>query len=269
MVSIKFFLILTGLLVNSAIVTAAVLYLKYALSENKIKKIYIKWIPAALLALQSIIIHICNRYANNNREAKYALQMVITFVFCIVGDILLIYNGNETFIIGMASFLIFYIIFGYTRLGEVYRFIRNNDSLDAYDIRRLVKSKAVMVFFIMVELLVASLTFGYLIMQIASNHNYDTALFFVAVVVYFITMTISSTIHLIYLFIYKNLKNAITYTGIFIFMLSDFLVVLADVKYNNSVQFQYSTIIIYWIAICLIGNAVFLPEEEKINYYPW
>lgn len=252
---------------NLLIVVVAGLYIKLVLLETPRFKIYIKWIPAFILFMQSIYLSYYYRKNNDNKSLKYCILISICFLFCIGGDICLALRQEYMFFLGMLIFMMFYIVFGSVRVVDVYKFLRNENSIEEYNVTRLCHNKKLMVLFVIIGLLVSGLGFSYLLIQIIHNDKYDHPIYFVAISIYFLAMLYASNTHLVMLFVYRDTKYYLAYVGIIVFMVSDFLVMLFDVKYNNVIM-ESIYMAIYWCSLIVIGASCYAKEINDF-YLPW
>lgn len=255
------------LITNFLILVVAVVYIKIAIIDTPQIKVFIKWIPAFLLFMQALYLSIYYWKISDKKSAKYCAILSICYILCIAGDIFLAQPQNYMFLLGMLVFLLFYVVFGSIRIVEVQQFFRNDDALEGFNCIRLCKNKMAMALIIILSLAVSGLSFAYLILQVLHNNQYDHPLFIFATTVYFMAMLYASNTHLIVLFVYQRTKYYLAYIGIILFMLSDFMVLLHDLKYNY-VAIECIYMGIYWFSLMIIGSTCYF-RESVVAYLPW
>ena len=242
-------LIIPYILVSTLIVINTVIYCKYVLVDEDNIKLFIKWIPALLLWIQSFNSAIIYQKQNDRKSVIYASLFGLGYVFCGIGDIILIFPGWSMYISAMILFMIAYLWFGSAQISDIRSFPNPNKSIGKF---------IILTIFWLVSL------FGliYLILQIAQNQEYDNIAFIIGVSIYFFAMMYAGILSCIKFLLYQTLVSALSFIGIILFIISDFIMVLHDVRYNL-VELEIAVMVLYWMGLTILSWSVC---QKKVQY---
>lgn len=227
-----FNLLLTGLYINNVIF------------DQNINPLYIKWIPVTLLFIQTLIFTIY--YHIKQYDITYMIYLLLAYLFCISGDILLIYD--EYFFYGMITFGISYLLFGLGRIDKILNIKIEKDY-------KLLSGILVIIFLEIAQIIIAFVLFMY------KRNNYAEA---IPMVIYSLFIMFSLIMHYIYLMKNRNQYASFSLIGLIIFNISDLMVVIQYIDLIDSKIFHSIEIALYWIGLSLISFSI-----EKILKYEY
>src|ERR1700753_2434237 len=95
--------ILILILSTILIVINSLVYTKYVIYDDIFSlEYYIKWIPDSILILQTLFF-LCYFFYENNTTYQYyyCIYMLCAYITCGFGDVLLIFDSNIMYMIGM------------------------------------------------------------------------------------------------------------------------------------------------------------------------
>ncbi|MEM3061967.1 MAG: lysoplasmalogenase family protein [Nitrososphaerota archaeon] len=255
--------ILTYTIFVVLIVVSAACYIKLALiDENKIE-FFTKWIPCALLSLHSGGWTIIYRLRLETNMLIFSLLCTMANIFCLVGDIILIIPDGTPFLVGMMVFLIAYILFGSARINDILAYLK------LYVCSRYLEGGRKIIFLklaLPLTLIFAAGIVGLvysLVLMVGGNVFYGRTLVFPSII-YFLGMMYAVSTHLANLFFYKKISSAISFVGILFLVVSDFLIILHDFRYNE-LHLEILVMVIYWSGLVMINWSVGEKDENDIH----
>lgn len=224
-----------------------VLYINDVIINESNNAIYIKWIPVSLLFFQTLIFTVY--YYMKDYDITYMVYLLIGYLFCISGDILLIYD--EYFFYGMITFGISYLLFGLGRINKILN-VKIEKSF------KLLSGILLIIFAEIVQIILAFVLFIY------KKDNYAEA---IPMVIYSLFIMFSLIMHYIYLITNRNKYALLSLIGLIIFNISDLMVVIQYIELIDSKIFHSIEIALYWIGLTLISYSIENRLKYEIEYY--
>lgn len=249
------FMILCAITINISALIVASLYIKFGIIDANPIRIYIKWIPAALFLIQSIVLTIYHTRKCDVNASKICAYLIFCYACCISGDIFLELDKFYFFLAGMLMFFIFYIFYGTSRVKYIVNFYGN------WYLAYIPFCHPLKIAGLAAWLIINAAAFAYAIIQIQKNNTYNHPLFLFAVSIYFVAILYATAVHLLNIFVTCNKKNTLALIGIIIFAVSDLLVLLQEVKFVSIIT-EIVAISLYWFALMIIGWSSYLCEQE-------
>jgi len=172
---------------------------------------------------------------------KYCQYLAIAFIVCAVGDILLIYN-DQKLVIGIFVYMIAYYVLAWAR----------HQSINFYfSIKRraIINFVCWLVFFLM-----CAAAFSYIIYIIneSSNFKLNKTAMTIVISLYASSIVYAGSMHFAYLLLTFNISAFMSFVGVMLFAVSDFLIIYNMVE-SNTLAINIAVIVIYWLALCLIS----------------
>lgn len=226
------------------IFTIVAIYLKYVVyGGNSLVAYAIKWIPALLLCCQVLYFVGYHKTHNHYNEYIYSIFLVTALIFCVVGDILMIPNNDLTFMIGMLSFLVSYLLIG---ISKIYNAAYYYDS--SYNITLSTMVIYVTIFQVCYDM--------FIIFEAYFNQKFNTITMIIAIIVYSTIINFAIICSYVYLLNYYTVSAWFTFMGVIIFGASDCVLILNEIKYNSK-NLQSISLCLYWTGITLLGISAY------------
>lgn len=220
------------------------IYLKYVVyGGNNLIAYGIKWIPAFLLSCLASYFVGYHKSQYHDDEYVYSILLLISFIFCIVGDILMIPNNTLTFMLGMLSFLISYLLIGISRIYNA-----DNYYDSSYNITVSTMETYVTIFQICFDI--------FLIFEAYMNQKFNSIPMICAIIVYSTIINFAIICAYVYLISYYTVGAWLTFIGVIIFGASDCLLILNEIKYSSK-NLQAVSLCLYWTGITLLGISAY------------
>lgn len=217
-------------------VIVGALYLRYALiPQNRIAKFLIKWIPAAFLSAQSVFLTIAR---TQNDNSICSALFAVGYGLCACGDILLVFSSGKAFYLGMTVFAIAYTVMAVARFDQL---VTTFSSVHAIVSLVLIATLTVIVLRYIVRLLQMHLPVG--------NKR---KIFIMAVILYAVIMAGVATSALLDLMLTKTADALVSFTGVFLFLASDTVLIINKVG-KRSLALDIIVIITYWSGLTMVG----------------
>lgn len=235
------------LLVTSLIIIVHnVLYLKFVVYDNnKFYEYWFKWIPTMLLMLQTL--YFCLLVPENmHYRSATGICLSVGYFFCMIGDIVLIFPYETTYLVGILLFLSAYLVFGISKTYYIIRYWSRNYIFPV-------------VVGIGLIFLAQILYVSYLI------HLFkNTVIMIGAVIVYSFFINFSVSCQYIYLIVNTNSQALVALLGIFMFGTSDCLLIYHDIYYPN-IWLEMICLLLYWLGLTILGWSVYQKTNTSIN----
>lgn len=226
-----------------------VLYIKYVLLDNAWPEIYIKWIPATLLLLQTGYFLAINRLFINQNKNSYHKYLMFGYIACIVGDILLIDHEKITYMFGMLAFFFSYLFFGLGRITNV-----------PYHMRYI--KREIMVGVIL--LLIVELCYMTFIISSALNNNdYNDFYTIFAICVYSFVIMFCIFSNYVYLVMQQDLSACFSLIGVILFAVSDCIIIMHDIRFQI-IYLEIIGMILYWLGLIVLGCSVYYNKHTYV-----
>jgi uncharacterized membrane protein YhhN len=240
------------LIILFLIIVHTFIYVKFVVyDENNNIEFYIKWIPVFLLCTQTIILACYYKCKHNDKKMyKYCLFLLVAYIFCAIGDILLIFNIKTFFMIGMIMFMFSHFVFGFGRFYNIKKYAFSDN-----------KFKNILG--IIIVTIIQLCYVPYVIMETLQNEKFNSILIIVAICVYSCFINFSVTSNYIYLISFGTLRAWFSFIGVLIFSTSDCILILNDIKYCNK-YLEIIVLLLYWYGLTLISWAAY--QSKEINY---
>lgn len=222
------------------ILVNSILYSKLILFDGKNKlQIYLKWINPFILFLQCLYFYFINRSLQVKLMTKTTGLYAISLIFCMFGDIFIIYQNTVCLIIAMTFFGISYIIL----------------SIDKFDIIET-QTGTVKNFFAFMGLIIIYLgniaPLSFVCFFSISNGKITNIFVVLYTCFYIIIMTNTLGNNFIYAINNFNIRWILSFIGILLFVLSDWMIIFGIYIESNTVV-ESLPILIYWLGISCIS----------------
>lgn len=225
------------------------MYFRYAILDERFisYKAYVKWIPAGILFLMSMITGFYSLHRKAYIRARHYIFLICFYLFCMIGDILLSLDGY--YLIGMGSFMISYILIGSIHIKYGY------NKLDSINSKKLIIGCYIICMICMFVVV-------FVVRTDSLNHNKFSSIVGVIGVLLYTKVIATTNIQMFTYFLTSpnthwfmcwnfNLESVILCIATFLFSVSDCLVIYNDILYH-SVNIEIAELAIYWISIYLI-----------------
>lgn len=227
------------ILVSGLILTNMIVYIKLVIfDEQSYLKIYLKWIPALLLVLQSFYFACLNKIKRDYEQFRISVLSVLGFTTCMIGDIFLIFDQQEMLAIGMLFFIIAYFCFG-RKIKKSYLVYDSCKSIITY-----IGISIIFCFEFTV--------LPFLLYYSDYNDSYHKWYFIVYIFIYTMIMMISLMINCIYFIQFPGLQEISSLVGVLMFVISDWIIIYRSLMDDNK-WLDMLTMIYYWIGITFIS----------------
>jgi len=182
-----------------------------------------------------------------NHDSDYTILTTLGFIFCTVGDILFLSESNITFGLGMLFFAMAYILFGLNRFEKTYSIKKNS------------KQKINMIVGSLFYLLVTTPCIVSLIAIIINDSkNYYLA---ASVGLYSLVVSLSFVINCFSLIINNDLQSLFSMIGIFLFMISDIMLIINKITLDN-LYMNIGVILCYWYGLTMILFSIYFVDRN-------
>ena len=247
--------LVTVFIISSGIIAInAIAYCYFGLvEENTNVKFALKCFPAFILAIQSIGGSIYYRNISDESHINYCKYLFFAYILCGFGDFVLLLSGKYALISGLSIFCIVYVLFGSSRINNILA-----PRLNGYP-NCAAFTMSLYILFALFGLLIA-------LYYILDNKSYCNIYFISGVIIYFSAMLYAGSIYLTYYILNRKIGSFFAFAGITLFMLSDFLIILHDVKYTI-VYIEIAIMLLYWTGITMISWSIYRKEETYIFVY--
>jgi len=237
----KIFFLLIALL----IFINTIIYILFSGVDNV--KIFIKWIPAFLLFIQTCCLVSYYKIKNDPMTTEYCLILMCAFIFCAGGDSCLIYSQLGIFVMGMILFIIAHALFGISRLKSINKYFRSE-----HKCKTIIGVSIISLIGILVLACIAYLAYY--------NHQYNNIVLMISVIIYSLFAIFSVISNYIYLLIYNNREAWFSFIGILLLAVSDIMMALYIIQYTN-IYFDIFGTILYWCALTILGFSTYKNHE--------
>ncbi|MEM0354129.1 MAG: lysoplasmalogenase family protein [Thermoplasmata archaeon] len=242
---------------------SAICYIKLALIDKNKIELFTKWIPSALLSLHSGSWTIIYRLRLETNMFIFSLLYTVANVFCFIGDIILIIPNETYFIMGMLAFLIAYIFFGSARVNDILAYLNLYICSKYLENRgKIIILKLVLPITLIFMTSMIGLIYS-LVLMVNGNVSYGRSLIFPSIIYFFGIMYAMST-HFVNLSFYNKISSGISFVGILFLVISDFLIILHDFRYNE-VYLEILVMVIYWSGLVMINWGIGERDENNIH----
>lgn len=232
----------------------SLLYFYFGLVQNNIIAIYFfKLLPALALAIQTLCAYVYYKNRFNEAGQGYCRILFLVYIFCLFGDYILIYGNINAFIGGMMTFALVYILLTISVASDISKY-----EPFKYGYPKTIVLPVAMNLVLTMSGLAAALYI------IDDNIKFGEIFLFVGVVIYVLIMAFTSSIHLIHYIIKRGFPAFFSLAGIYLFMLSDFLIILHDMKYPI-LPLEFAIMLLYWSGIAIISWSVYQKEISYIS----
>lgn len=233
------------------IIVISIIYVEFTLvHDDQSLKYYLKWIPGFFMAITAIFTLILKI----NHDLDYVILTTFGFIFCTIGDILFLSESIITFGLGMLFFAIAYVFFGLNRFEKTYSIKKNS------------KQKINMIVGSLFYLLVATPCIVSLIATIINDaKNYYLA---TSVGLYSLVVSLSFVVNCFSLLLNNDIRSFFSMVGVFLFMISDIMLILNKINFNNNLYMNIAVILCYWYGLTMILFSVyFIDKTDRSNDY--
>lgn len=241
------------LVITVLIIINTVIYVKFVLMEGHDFKLYLKWIPAFLLWIQTFCFAIKFRSYGDKKSLTYAKFFMLVFILCAIGDVLLVFSQPEIMYVGFVIFMLVYLVIGFSHYSDI------------RDLLPKISSKFCKILLIELGIFfaVSSACFIYAMIEIVDEiENYIPLV--ISISIYSIIMFFGGTMMFIYFVTYCTWQSVYSFFGILLFMFSDFMIILYITKYNY-INLEIAIMITYWVGLIFLGYSVY-KKKEDYNY---
>lgn len=215
-------------------------------------KIYMKWIPVALLFIQSLISIFIYKKSKDCKTMWYCVYLLLGYALCVAGDLCLIFPQIMMYISGMFFFMMSYFVFGVGRIYIVH-----------HDIKPRHKYKLLAGVFLLLPPYLLMMFF--LLKFVTDNELFSSAGMIIAICIYSIFIIFAVYCNYIYLVVKTNCSSVLSFIGIILFALSDIGVILHDVKFNY-VGVEAANMILYWLGLIMILCSIYNKDLDNYDY---
>lgn len=233
------------LIVSLAIFVFAILYSKFVIfapdGGNKDLDMRIKWIPAFLLMAQTLLFL---RWGMERfQDFQNCILLFLAYILCIIGDVLLACNTNTMYLIGMAMFMVAYILFGSAKLFKI-----NGPINMEYRFKIYMGA--------LVLIIIEGITIPFVVEVVSSSDSHGL-IFGIAVCVYSLFVLFSIFCNYLNMVVNGgNRESWYSLVGIVMFAFSDCIVILNDMRYDYAILRAFA-MFFYWMALTLISWSVY------------
>lgn len=219
-----------------------IIYIIYGLIQNDEQiKYAIKGLPAMLLYLHSLIMITYYKVITNTISMNNSLFLLFAYLFCSLGDNILLYDGQKTYILGMSMFAIAYILFGSMRIYDLMYPTKNI---------KLTTIILILIFFLLIFAFIISTI---IILILRYQHEFNNNIFIIAICIYALFMSYAILMNLFGYIFRPDTSTFISFVGIFFLIISDIILIIHDIEYKKKMVLEIITMITYWLGLIIIG----------------
>jgi uncharacterized membrane protein YhhN len=243
------FIIFLLIIISFLVIVTTSMYIKFVTyDENNYIAYFIKWIPVFFLCIQTTIMACYYKCKHNDKYLhRYCLFLIIAYIFCIMGDILLVFNTNIMFMVGMLMFMFSYGLFG---LGRIYNIKSYISYVDKFKI----------VSGIVIITIVQLCYVPYVVMEALPNENFNGIPLITAICIYSCFINFGVTSNYIYLVSFGTLRAWFSFIGVLMFGVSDCILIIHDIKYPYK-YLETLNLILYWGGLTIVCWSTYYSEK--------
>ena len=245
-------IILFGIILPLVMVIA-IAYIKFVVHDGKTNiAFFIKWIPSALLSVQSIILACSYKFTSNDKHMYfYCLYLVTAYIFCITADVLLIYDTIPFFMMGMLMFLFVYFLFGMARIYHIREYISCNNN-------------KFITFLGIIFIAIAQICYIVNAIILAlENDNIDNIPFIILICVHCCFIIFSISCNYIYLVSFQTWSSLLSFIGVVMCSTSNCILIFHKIKYTYE-YLEILALALYWCSLTMISLSAY--RTETIDY---